>query len=35
MASPVGLKPTTDRLEGDCSIQLNYGDIWGELTKFP
>ena len=25
LATPVGLEPTTCRLEGGCSIQLSYG----------
>jgi hypothetical protein len=25
MAIPVGVEPTTSRLEGECSIQLSYG----------
>ena len=31
MAPQVGLKPTTYRLEGGCSIQLNYQGIWYSL----
>src|SRR5436305_4027092 len=27
LATPVGLEPTTCRLEGGCSIQLSYG-VW-------
>src|SRR4029453_464019 len=27
MATPVGLEPTTCRLEGGCSIQLSYGAV--------
>ncbi len=27
MATPVGIEPTTVRLEGGCSIQLSYGAL--------
>jgi len=27
MVCPAGFKPTTVRLEGECSIQLSYGHI--------
>src|SRR5688572_23968300 len=34
MATPVGLEPTTCRLEGGCSIQLSYGAVrWRALTS--
>ena len=33
MAHPVGFEPTTDRLEGGCSIQLSYGRTrWAATT---
>jgi hypothetical protein len=31
MAVPEGFEPSTHRLEGDCSIQLNYGTIVGGI----
>ncbi len=34
MAHPVGFEPTTDALEGRCSIQLSYGRItYGHILK--
>ena len=27
MAAPTGLKPVTNPLEGECSIQLSYGAV--------
>ena len=33
MAPPVGLKPTTYRLEGGCSIQLNYRGLSGRRCR--
>ena len=32
MASPVGLEPTTNSLEGYCSIQLSYEEIIRGVT---
>ena len=35
MVRPEGLKPTTYRLEGGCSIRLNYGRILIKNAKLP
>ena len=32
LASQAGLEPATYRLEGGCSIQLSYWDIFGPLV---
>ena len=34
MAHPVGFEPTTDALEGRCSIQLSYGRFTYGLPKY-
>lgn len=35
MASPIGFKPMTARLEGESSVQLSYGEMVGAVGIEP